>query len=95
MFDHQLDQSQDRDYLQKCFLIFAFLPHLLIGGFGYDIPGLILSLMISMIAVAASIYSWRPGRDIRYLVMAFLVAALPVFMILLLYIFLYFFGHGL
>jgi hypothetical protein len=95
MLKHQFDHSADRDFLRKCFLVFSFLPYL--AGRLYDdgLLVLVLSLILSTIAIVASIYSWRHGQDIRYLIMAFLVSALPIFLVSLLYIFLFFFAHGL
>jgi hypothetical protein len=94
MLEQQLEQPAGRGILQKCFFVFSFLPYL--AGQRYDDLALILGfcLIISTIAIIASIYCWRHNQDIRFLIMAFLVSAFPVFLFLFLYTLLFFFGTG-
>ncbi len=91
---NKLNQSTDWDVIQKCFLVFSFLPYL--GGILVDSSTcLVMSLIISTLAIVASIYCWRHNQEIRYLIMAFLVSAFPACIFLLFYTLIFFFGQGL
>jgi hypothetical protein len=94
MLDHQFEQSQGRVLQQKCFLVVAFLPYLALA-LDYPLAALVLSGYIAALAIVGSIYCWGHQRDIRYLIMAFFVSVLPLALVSLFFILLFFFGSGL
>jgi hypothetical protein len=81
--NNQFNQSTDWELFHKGFLGLSFLPYFGMA-FADSFAWLGVNLFISTLAIAASIYSWRHNQNIRYLVMAFFVASMPIFLILLL-----------